>query len=196
MKSLTKLPLALSLALFGAASSISVLAMATEPTHELKELKEIMVEISGDENVSITVEINGEVTNVSIPKSSLHNKEKLAEALSDVPEEVREQLLADLGNVHISDTMVKVHKIHGEGDMNWSSKDGERIVIIDSDSEDHDVDIHQMVKKMKHHVGDENTFVIKHSGKMGADMVLRLIKDADLSSDDLDKIQQAIDAKR
>jgi len=193
MKSLTKLPLALSLALFGAASSISALAMATEPT---KELHEVMVEVSGDENVSITVEINGAVTDLVIPKDALHDKETLAQALSDVPEEVREQLLAELGNIHFGDKMIKVHKFDGEGDMNWVSKDGERIVIIESDSGDHDVDIKKVVRKMKHHIGDENTIFIKHSGKMNAEMVLRLIKDADLSSEDLDNIQQAIDAKR
>jgi len=192
---LSKLTLALSLALFGGASSLSGLAMATEPDHEFHE---VMVEINGDENANIRVEINGEVTDVIVPKSALHDKEKLAEALSDVPVEVREQLLADLGNIHIGNKMVKVREFDTESGMNWVSKEGERIVIIESDSEfgDHTVDINQMVKRIKHHISDENTIVIKHDGKMNPDRVLRLIKGADFSQEDLDKIQQAIDEQR
>lgn len=192
----SKLTLALSLALFGGAGSLSALALATEPTHEVHTLHEVMVEINDDENANITVEINGEITDLVVPKSALYNKEKLAEVLSDVPVEVREQLLADLGNIHISNKMAKVHKIDGESDMTWASKYGQRVIVVDSEDTGHDVDINQVVRRVKHHIGVDNTFVIKHDGKMGVDMVSRLIKDADYSQEELDKIQQAIDEQR
>ena len=189
----SKLTLALSLALLGGAGSLSALALATEPTHELHE---VMVEINNEENANVTVKINGEITDVIVPKSALYDKEKLAKALSDVPVELREQLLADLDNIHISNEMVKVHKIDGESDMNWVSKYGQRVIVVGSEDTDHDIDIEQVVRKVKHHIGVDNTFVIKHDSKMGAEMVSRLIKDADYSQEELDKIQQTIDEQR
>ncbi|MCJ8320598.1 MAG: hypothetical protein MJK12_13250 [Colwellia sp.] len=195
---LSKITLALSLALFGGASSLSALAMATEPNLELHEKHVVMVEINGDENANIRVEVNGEVTDVIVPKIVLHDRVKLAEALSELPVEVREQLLSDLGNIHLGDKMIKVHKFDGQSDVNWVSEDGEHIVIIESDSVEgnHTVDIKQMVKRLKHRISDKNTFVIKHDVKMKPDMLLSLIKDADFSPEELDQIQQAIDEKR
>jgi len=198
MKAFRKTALAVAFSLIGVVSSVSALAMATNEQNNVVETHEIEVIADDSDTVKIFASNDGDVTNVSLPKSALQDKEQLAAALVDVPEDLREKLLHSLGNINFDDNVIKIIKAEGHDNaMSWSSdSDSEQVFVIELDDDNSNTEIvSQMIKKFSH--GDvEKVIEFKHGAGMSVDSVIRLLKYGKYSVDDLNKIQQALDAKR
>jgi len=198
MKAFRKTALAVAFSLIGVVSSVSALAMATNEQNNVVEIHEIEVIADDSDTVKIFASNDGDVTNVSLPKSALQDKEQLAAALVDVPEDLREKLLQSLGNIHFDENVIKIIKGEDHDNaMSWSSdSDSEQVFVIELDDDNSNTEIvSQMIKKFSH--GDvEKVIEFKHGAGMSADSVIRLLEHGKYSVDDLNKIQQALDAKR
>ena len=193
-----KTSLALAFSLLGAASSMSAIAMNTSDKDQIHEVEVIA---DDSEDVKIFVSIDGEVTDVKLPKSALGDKAQLEAALIDLPVELREKLLNDLGNIHLEDKMVKIDKQGHSTNLSWNSdSENEHVIVLHTEMEGSTDDVaNKLIKEFKHVSADgsmEKVFKIKHDGKLSAESVIRLLNHGDFSPEDLDKIQQALDAKR
>lgn len=202
MKLFKKTSLAIAFSLAGVVSSVSALAMVSDDDHVSTEIHQIEVSVedtgSSMDEAKIFVDIDGEVTNLSIPKSSLQDKAALEAALADVPEELREKLLKDLGNIHIDENTIKIVKGDGhDSAMSWSSDTGnEHVFVIEMEEGELGSDIaNKVIKKFRHGSG-EKIIEFKHGAGLGADSIIRLLEHGKYSADELNKIQQALDAKR
>ena len=200
MKLFGKTSLALALSLAGVISSVSALAMATDDEHSAHQIHEIEV-ITGDlssnsDLAKIFVNIDGDMTNVSIPKSALQYRSQLEEALADVPEELREKLLDELGNIEFDANVIKIIKSDGSH-MSWGHDDtSANVFVIKMDGDDTSTDIAQKVMKRFKHGNVEQIIEIAHGDGLSADSIIRLLKHGKYSAEDLDKIQQILDEKR
>ena len=89
MKLLNKTALAIAFSVAGVLSSVSALAM----TSDVKEVKH-RIEVVADEseNMRVFVSVNGDMTKVEVPKEALTDEDQLADALVDVPEELKTKL--------------------------------------------------------------------------------------------------------
>ena len=193
-KKMTKITAAIILSLGGAISSMSALAMATDNDIR-KEVHEISIEAEHGKNVQLFVDNNGEMVNVSIPHDALADELQLSEYLQDVPENVREKLLKELANLSNNLHIISKQGGHGE-EMRWVSKgDSENVIIIERDS-DHDVDIEKHIIKEFVADGEHKVFKFKHGGEMKASAIVSMLEHGKFSSEELNKIQQALDAKR
>lgn len=191
---LTKLTAAIILSLGGAISSMSALAMATD-NEVHKEVREISIEAEHGKNVKLFVDNNGDMVNVSIPHSALSDESQLAEYLQDVPEDVREKLLNELSNLSENLFVLSGSKGHGE-EMRWvTSGDSDNMIIIENDG-DHKLDIEKHIIKEFTGDGEHKVFKFKHGGDMKASAIISMLEFGKFSADELDKIQQALDAKR
>ena len=90
MKPLNKTALAIAFSVAGVLSSVSAIAM-TSDVREVKHRIEVVADES--ENVRVFVSVNGDMTKVELPKEALTDKDQLADALVDVPEEVKTKLI-------------------------------------------------------------------------------------------------------
>jgi len=200
MNKLKKLPLALALAVLGTTSSLSALAMKADQEPVVKEIK-IEIEKDNAKGASIFVVADGESTAVDISPDTLNDKEALAEALSELPDETKDKVLQALDGLSLDAKHIKVHS----GDhkvLEWNgSMENEHVIVMDIDGElgdDSDKEkLHQVIKRViKGHGSDGFAYKFKHGGKLSADSLIRLLEHGKFSQDDLDKIQQALDAKR
>ncbi|MEW6992547.1 hypothetical protein AADZ91_17920 [Colwelliaceae bacterium 6441] len=197
MKTLfNKTSLALGFSLLGAISSMSAIAMASDVKHQVHEI-EVIAKDSDD--VKVFVSVDGDVTDLNFPKSTLEDKAQLENALADVPEEIREKLLKTLSAIHHDGDVMKI-EMHGDSTdhSSWVS-DNEQVFVIHAGDENTSDIAQKVITKFKHGDGDvslNKVFKFKHGGKLGADGVIRLLNHGKFSADDLDKIQQALDKKR
>ena len=169
-----------------------------------KHVQEVIIEAHDDRDsssVNIFVDVDGEITNVTIPKEALGDKDKLAEALADVPDDLRDKLISDLENINMGklhkDT-AQVHVKHHDGDhekLNWVSDSGAQKVII-MEIDDEDGDHQQMVHKVVKGSADHKFIEFKHDGKVGAESIIKLLSHGEYSPAELNQIQKALDAKR
>ncbi|MCO4799966.1 MAG: hypothetical protein KC484_12145, partial [Colwelliaceae bacterium] len=142
-KLLNKTSLALGLSLFGAVSSMSALAITSDNNHQVHE-----IEITADNSdlVNVFVSIDGEVTDLKIPKSVLEDKAQLADTLVDVPQDVRDKLIESLSNIHHEGKMVKIEMIGDDNNVSWvSDSDSEHVIVLHEDTGEHSENI---VKKV------------------------------------------------
>jgi len=220
MKLFNKKGIALALSLIGAASSVSALAMVSDKV----QLHEIKIEIDGDANESLNVFVNvdGDVTTVDVPVSALNDPIELEKLFADVPENIREKVITNLthanlheGNVRVvveGDAREELHQIsknvsvrHFDDDQRIEiiSGDGDRenkVIVMEFDTEGaSDGNVHKVMKRiMKPSMISSKHQKVQfiHKGKMTADSLIRMIQHSDFSADELNTIQQALDAKR
>jgi len=206
MKLLNKTSLALALSIFGAASTMSALAVASADKDELRQLHRIEVIAGDSEQVKVFVNANGETTNVSLTKDALQDRAQLEAALVDVPEELREKLLNSLDSLHLDTKVIDIDGLVelGEGMSLLENSSGENVFVvkIDGDESEHSI-ASTVVRELKHSfkhglsTGDKHRVIeFKHRGKLGADSVVRMLEHGKYSAEELNKIQQALDAKR
>jgi hypothetical protein len=223
MKFFNKTAIALTLSLIGAASSVSALAMATDKT----QIHKVSIEIDRDANESanVFVSVNGDVTTLDVPSSTLNDPEELEKLLADLPDNIREKIIVNLSNIDFSGVNAhegnfrvvvggEVHEelhllskevtesiIDGEHHIEVLTNGGDnKVIVMEFDSEElSGGNMHKIIKKMmlpsiinsKH-----NNVQFIQKGKMTADSLIRMLKHSDFTADDLNKIQQALDAKR
>jgi hypothetical protein len=206
MKLFNKTAIALTLSLLGAVSSVSALAMATDNIQH----QEVEIKVEGDElsNMNVFVSIDDEVTSLDVSSSVMNNPEELRKLLADVPEDIREKLIERLTSLDIQGSHFKMVV---DGDINQElhilSKDDHNIKVMSDDSEkevivmEFDNDTFEgeltqkIIEKMIYPSHNKNVQVI-HQGSMSSDSMIRMIKHSDFTADELNEIQQALDAKR
>jgi hypothetical protein len=213
MKLFNKTVIALTLSLLGAASSVSALAMVTD--NAVREEVEIKVVESTNDNMNIFVSVDGEVTTKDVSSSVMNNPEALRELLVDVPDNIREKLIESLTSQNIHNDNYKV-VIDGDGDihqeLHWLSKsDNEvdhsievildnsdsKVIVMEFDENDLEGNIAQkVIKQMIHTSGKERSVQVIPQGNMSAESIMRMIKHSNFTADDLNEIQQVLDAKR
>jgi len=213
MKLFNKTAIALVLSLLGAASSVSALAMATDNT--VRQEVEVKIDENSNENMNVFVSVDGEITTVDVSPSAMKSPEELRELLVDVPENIREKLIESLLSEKIHNNNLKM-VIDGEGDIHqelyWLSNaeklvdhnievTGENRVIVRAfDDNNSGINVAQkVIKHMKHRSVEPShlrNFQVIHQGNMSADSIMRMIKRSDFTADELNEIQQALDAKR
>jgi len=198
MKLFNKTSLALALSLLGAASTMSVLAMTTELAQQVHE---ITVEADDNPNAQVMISIGGEITNLTVSKEALHNKELLTEELAEQSDDIREKLISALDGLHLNS-----ENIHVKHHQVTDNIDEQRVVIMTMDDDSHHAnsvnDKSMMMKVVKDmsalHVdtSKHHSFEFVTDGKIAADSIVRLLSHGEYSAEELDKIQQAIDSKR
>lgn len=191
MKVLNKTALAISLSLIGAISSMSAIAMS-KAERRIEQKIEIVADDTKD--VQVFVSNNGNITELEVPQASLTDKAYLENALADLPSDLREKLVAQLSNIHMDGKVIKLNT----ADANtWVEGDGEKVIVLKSIGEG---DAHTIAKEMVQQftVGDgkHKVFEFKHGKKATANTVMRLLEHGSFTPEELDKIQQALDAKR
>jgi len=180
-------------------ASVALIVALGFSTISVAEEERVMIHTTEGANATISVNIDGKETKVELLKEALHDKDKLAEALKDIPEDVREKLITTMTQLHVAkgDVAMQLHRIEVEEESDWVSNDGQKHIIVKIDS-DSDVDFTKIIMKEDLHAADSGheKIMIKHGSTLGADSIIRLLSHADLSAEDLDKIQAALDAKR
>jgi len=223
MKLLNKTAIALALSLIGAASSVSALAMVTDKT-EVRERHEVNIEIDGDvnEKLSVVVNVDGDVTTLDVPVSALRNQAELESLLVDLPNKIREKIITNLSHATLHEGNVRV-VVEGDAreELHWVSKDvlvsnndgehrievisgdGDRenkVIVMEFDSEgSSEGNVHKVMKRIMNPsmISSKHQKVqFIHKGKMTADSLIRMIQHNEFTADDLNTIQQALDAKR
>ena len=194
MKNLNKTALAISFSVLGALSSMSAIAMSSA------EHKEQRIEIiaDGDKDVQIFVSADGELNEIEMPKEALSDAGQLESYLSELPDDLRAKVINQLTNIQLDAKMIKIHTGDGQGLVsNWVDTEAEHVIVLkQSEGEDAASIAKQMVHKFAHGDGKTKIFKFNNGGKIPASAVIKLLEHAELSADDLDKIQQALDAKR
>ena len=195
MNRLNKTALAIGFSLIGVVSSVSALVIASDSEQQFREIK---VKAGDAANVDVYVNADGYVTNLSLPKVTLKDKDKLAQALEQVPEDVREQLVNALTGIHLEEKLIKVHAGEGfERHLTWAGEgDAEHVIVVKEI--DGDVDSDQIKQVVKEIVigGDDQLVKLEHKGTYLTKSVKRLLEHGKFSQEQLDEIQQALDAKR
>ncbi|TKB45814.1 hypothetical protein [Thalassotalea mangrovi] len=177
--------------------------MVSAQSKDVEQEIEIIKEGSGDANVTVTE--NGNTTSLTLSDEALKDKAVLEQELANLPEETRNMVMKALGNVAVIGD-ANAHVLHLKGDHNentfeWSSEDEgvKKVIVVDTISEtggeNNDIKI---IKKMVHADGDAGHPVfISANGEGGAaKAIVHLLEKAELSPEELDQIQQALDAKR
>jgi len=211
MKLFNKTAIAVSLSILGALSSVSALAMATDNT--LHREVEVIVDGDTNKNMNVFVSVDGEVTTADVSPLAMSNPEELRELLSDVPEDIREKLIKTLMNAHDDNGNLKIvldGDIGINQELHWISENDiegdHRVEVIGDNDEnkvivmelDHNLEgdvAQKVIRKIMNSSHHKNVKVI-HRSKMVVDSLMEMIKNSDLTADELDKIQQALDAKR
>ncbi|WNC70227.1 hypothetical protein RI845_08825 [Thalassotalea nanhaiensis] len=183
------------------AFGLSTLAVAPSFAAEKELHRNIEVIASDDVNAQVTINVNGETSEYTLPREALHDPSKLKSAISDLPEEDQQLILESLGN------MPKLHEAHGENvmviksgaeDIEWVSEDGEhkRVMVIAMDHNDSDKVIHKVVHKEM--PKDKNHVFVKADDLQGshAKAIKHLISKGKFTAEELNDIQQALDEKR
>lgn len=190
--------LVLALSLIGVVSCMSASAMNTIENQQIHEV-EVFADTSDE--VKISVNIDGEMTELTLPKAVLEDKAQLAAALEHLPEDLRANLIDDLSSFHHDGKMIKKLKKNHESDVSWHSDADKEHVIVIKNNEAGAANKHtkKIIKEFKHisEEGDEElVFEINHQGMLNADSIIRLLKNGKFSAEELNQIQQALDAKR
>lgn len=134
------------------ALGLSSLAIAPSFAEEVAEQRNIEIIASDEINAQVTINVNGEISEFSLPREALHDSSQLKSAISDLSEEDQQLILESLGN------MPKLHKAHGENvvviesgaeDVDWVSEDGlhKKVMVIEMDHDDSEKVIHKVVHK-------------------------------------------------
>lgn len=184
---LTKLATAIVLSLTGAIGSMSALAMATDNEALAQEVRMIKVEVDAEQNMPVKLYVNddGKTTKLNVAHDVLSDKSKLRELLNDVPEDLREKLIASLNDIGDEGT-----KIHFNHDIEHDGE--ERVIIINDD----DTVINKHI--IKEFSDEDNIRVIEfaHSEGSHAKHLVQALERGKFSVDELNAIQQALDKKR
>ncbi|WP_286235553.1 hypothetical protein [Thalassotalea sediminis] len=191
MRTINKTTLAIAFSVLGALSSMSAIAMSTA------EIKEHRIEViaDGEQDVQVFVSTNGEVTELALPKATLSDTVALKDALSDLPEDLRNKVAEQLGNIHLDANIVKIHS-DSKAITSWADGDAEQVFVFEIEDETSDNNIAKKIIKKFKHDGAHKVIEIKRNGHMGPELIMKLLKNGEFTVDDLDKIQQALDAKR
>lgn len=158
-----------------------------------EEVHKLEVVANAGNEARVFIDTNGDRSEFFVSHEDLQNSERLSEILADLPEEKREKvmkLLADLshsGLSHIGGLHRVEELIDGEQEI--------KVMVIDDDSMSSD-DMKSIVKKVMVHGGGDHMFKFKHKGKMTADIIAKMLDHGEYTQDELDVVQQALDAKR
>ena len=149
-------------------------------------------------NVQVFVSNDGDITELELTKDALEDKAELEAALAGLPDDNRDKVLKQLTNIKFDANMIKIHTEEGSDHHGtWVESDAEHVIVLkSSDGADASNIAKQMVKKFKHGDGHAKVIQFKHGGKLGAGHIVKLLEHGEFTADDLDKIQQALDAKR
>lgn len=189
---------AVLLSVIGAASSMSALAL-TSPV-----VKEQRIEVisDSDHDAKVFVISDGQDYKVDVSNDVLSDKDALENALSDLPDDIREKVVEQISKLHISDHMIKI----GEGSDNetmfsWSGETVDKDVVVIEVEQDGTSGIESgaMIKKVlkKLNKGDSHkVFEFKLGGKHKSEALVRMLDKGSFTVEELDKIQAALDAKR
>lgn len=188
-----KTVLAMLLSVIGATASMSAIANMSEDKVKVHKLK---INKALDNNVNVYVNNNGETNEFIFSTDDLSSRENVEKLLASLPVEIREHITGALVNNEGVDGLVKLHKVLPNTKVfNWTTSDNDDKVLVlkgDESIEINSDDDHHM---MKFHFVSGNQD-IEESGKLHADIITKLIQHGEFTQDDLDKLQQAIDAKR
>ncbi|QBY05893.1 hypothetical protein E2K93_16660 [Thalassotalea sp. HSM 43] len=185
---------AASLGLLASVTSVNALAETVE--------QDVNVEIVAgeDANADVTIIKDGQKTQLQLPKEALHDQEQLKAAIADLPEETQATILEAMGGMrmihadHDGKVIVvdktKVKTLSDSEELEWVSEDGKhkKIMVIQGS----DVG-HHMVKNV-----DSESHVFVHSDEEGghAKAIVMMLNKGKFTPEQLDQIQQALDAKR
>jgi len=211
MKLFNKTAIAVSLSILGALSSVSALAMATDNT--LHQEVEVIVDGDTNKNVNVFVSVDGEITTADVSSLAMGDPVELRKLLSDVPDDIREKLIETLMNAHDDNGNLKI-VLDGDIGINqklhWISEndiEGEHSIEVIGDNDENKVIVmefdhnlegnvaQKVFKKMINSSHHKNVQIIRHS-KMITDSLMSMIKNSDFTAEELNLIQQALDAKR
>jgi len=199
MNLFNKTAIVASLSILGAVSSVSALAIATDNS----QLQEVEIIVDGDtnKNMNVFVSVDGEITSADVSLSAMSDPGELRKLLSDVPDDIREKLIESLMNARDDNGHFKV-VVDGDVGINkelhWLSEDDNeenKVIVMELDHNLEGGIAQKVIKKIMNTSHHKNVKVIHHS-KMKTDSLMRMIKNSDFTADELNKIQQALDAKR
>ncbi|WP_448565374.1 hypothetical protein [Thalassotalea ganghwensis] len=191
---LNKTTLAMLFSVAGATASMSAIANMSETkvfSHKIE------IDSLNDANVTVYVNSDGDTQEFIFSKDELENKADLEAALETLPDEIRDEVVASLTNIENADGLIKLHL--GDSNhkvFNWVGGSDEKVFVIEKESLGELKDeIKQKVKKF-HFITGDHDIKVKDSATLQTDIIANLIKRGTFSQDDLNRLQQALDAKR
>jgi uncharacterized protein YpmB len=139
------------------------------------------------------VNANGTITDIKLTNEQIEDKAKLAKALADVPVDVREQIIDSLSGE--SENIIRINTDDNKN-VHWVSDNGDEKIIVVEIEEDGKTDEkhHKIIKHFKN--GEEIKELKVGFEGSNTERLIRMINKGKFSSDDLNKLQQALDAKR
>lgn len=190
-KTINKTMLALLLSVVGASASMSAIANIS---NDINEEHRVEITRTNGQDVSVFVNANGAITDIKLTNEQIEDKAKLAKALADVPVDVREQIIDSLSGE--SENIIRINTDDDNKNVHWVSDNGDEKIIVVEIEEDGKTDEkhHKIIKHFKN--GEEIKELKVGFEGSNTERLIRMINKGKFSSDDLNKLQQALDAKR
>lgn len=177
----------------------SLTPMAYAESSEQK--KEIRIMSKGNENAHVSIEANGELTELSLPKDALHDPEKLKAAITDLPKETQDMVLETLTNLpHLvkHDKTAQNTTVDVENEEFKWTEDGAKhknIMIVEIDDEHGKKTTKKLIHKSTD-VEQKHLFINDEDTSNHSEIIKHLIERGTFSSQELDELVKALDAKR
>ncbi|WDE09938.1 hypothetical protein [Thalassomonas haliotis] len=197
--------LALAMTLAGSTLSTQVSAL---PVEFLSGVKEIKTTAGDDSDATIVANINGENFRIELPQQALEDKDALEAVLSGLPEDVREKVSTALADVELGAHKLKLKQLivdakvptKGLVKLRLNGDSGqERVIVVDVDEADQGLSHHRFFESLDDLSANKMIKIISdgHQGRaVGKETIIHLLSAADLTAQELDEIQQALDKKR
>jgi hypothetical protein len=180
------------------AGLFAISAMAGQGNHMMK----IEVNKEAGSSTVVNVETDGYAQVFEFSEAEMADPELVAERLSGLDETVQKAVANALSGIYFAHSNTIV--IDSDIDVDVEGEDqvvvikhvdvqGERNVVIDSNN------LHNVIKQKvsQHFIFDSGEGVeIHHDSAHAAKMIQKLLERADLTADEIDQIQQSLDAKR
>lgn len=195
-KKFNKTALGIMFSVLGAAASMSALASIEDTNQHVDEEHRVEIIKGDDHEVQVYVNVDGAGTDLTLSTEILNDESQLLEYLQQLPESSRTDVFNSLTQLKDKGVVIDFDS-DDQTEVKWVSDSGEENVFVIELDEAH-VQGDKTHKIIKHIIkgGDNNMMKFKHAKGLSADMVTRLISKGDFSQDELNTIQQALDAKR
>ncbi|WP_394173327.1 hypothetical protein [Thalassotalea litorea] len=186
--------------------SFGLCSVATSAAEKAFEQEIEIIKKSGSD-ANVTVSENGKTTTLLLSEAAIKDKKALQKELAKLPEETQKVVMDALNNVSVRQTDKGEAKV-----LTWIEKDGEeeieltsadkvkgKVVVIEKNvgSDGAEADVKIIKKMVSTDTDGEHAMFISADSKSGAaEAIVHLLKKADLSADELEQIQQALDSKK
>lgn len=168
---------------------------------DMQQDTEVRIIANDGVNADVSIEVNGELTQLTLPKEVLHNPEMLEASIADLPKGKQELILKSLRDLPDLHGLQKhQHQQHVSTDAEneyfkraKEDKTFKKIMIVEIDDEQGAKSTKKVIHKSID--GDQKHMIINDTGS-DAEIIKHLIERGTFSSKEIDELIKALAAKR